>query len=46
MSDPTALKDLDVYGQFSKNLGPRRMAEGLRLQFHTTNFQVFISKQT
>jgi len=34
MSNATAPGEVEVYGQFSKHLGPRFMGAGLRLQFH------------
>jgi hypothetical protein len=34
MTNPIAPGQVEVYGQFSKHLGPRFMGAGLRLQFH------------
>jgi len=35
MSNPSAPGEVEVYGHFSKHLGPRLMAAGLRIQFHS-----------
>jgi hypothetical protein len=34
MANPIAPGQVEVYGHFSKHLGPRYMSAGLRLQFH------------
>jgi len=51
MSNPIALRHLEVYGYFRKNLGPRSQSAGLRMQFsdnRTTpnvHFKVAVSEE-
>jgi hypothetical protein len=50
MSNPIAPGQVEVYGHFSKHLGPRYMAAGLRLQFHDNqipgiHFKVAVSEE-